>query len=228
MNGGNNMDEETKELITSLLMSDFDEIKPLIRSKVVNYEKNKEYLKEIPYIMIMDMAMVFEIWIGQKRGQFAISNVCLDLWGVNVAELYIQARENEKESFRVAPIKEVISEYIEIIEPGDSAIGEIHKANAEPMLYVVTNDIGYCGATVIASKETFKKFSYEHDYEKIIILPSSIHELIIFGTYDGYEYDIPKFREMLKEINDTQVDEHERLSYSVYVYDSVSNGIRIA
>jgi hypothetical protein len=176
----------------------------------------------------MDMAMVFEIWIGQEIGQFAISNVCLDLWGANVAELYIQAMENEKEMFKIIPITEVIAEMLENTDCDNSEILDISRINAVPMQYVVTNDIRHCGATAIANKDIFKKFSNEHGCDKIIIFPTSIHELIIIEAYDDYEYDISKFRDMVKEINDTQVDEHERLSYSIYVYDASSNRIRIA
>jgi hypothetical protein len=38
--------------------------------------------------------------------------------------------------------------------------------------------------------------------------------------YDNYDYDIPGFKKMVSEINDTQVRANEILSYSVYVYDA--------
>jgi hypothetical protein len=49
------------------------------------------------------------------------------------------------------------------------------------------------------------------------VIPSSIHEVIIVPSEDTYEAD--DIRNMIREINDTQVKVEEILSYSLYYFD---------
>lgn len=57
------------------------------------------------------------------------------------------------------------------------------------------------------------------------MIPSSVHELLILPaeTLEGWE----KVKNMLKEINDTQVEPEEILSYSLYYYDREEGKISI-
>lgn len=57
------------------------------------------------------------------------------------------------------------------------------------------------------------------------IIPSSVHELLILPS-DNTE-DSDKTREMIKEINDTQVSAEEILSYSLYFYEREENRLYI-
>ena len=53
----------------------------------------------------------------------------------------------------------------------------------------------------------------------LIILPSSVHEVILVPDdgITGKEF----YTDMVKEVNDAQVEPEERLSYNVYYYDRV-------
>lgn len=57
------------------------------------------------------------------------------------------------------------------------------------------------------------------------IIPSSIHELLILPSDNTDDSD--KIREMIKEINDTQVSAEEILSYSLYFYEREENRLYI-
>ena len=57
------------------------------------------------------------------------------------------------------------------------------------------------------------------------IIPSSVHELLILPS-DNTE-DSDKTREMIKEINDTQMEAEEILSYSLYWFDNIKGKICI-
>ena len=58
-----------------------------------------------------------------------------------------------------------------------------------------------------------------------IVLPSSIHETIILPPKDAKKYE--GLAKMVREVNDTQVDREERLSYHVYVYSRDEEMLRI-
>ena len=64
----------------------------------------------------------------------------------------------------------------------------------------------------------------EKQAEKVAILPSSIHEVLLI-PWDSSE-DIGYLRDMVTEINTTQVQLEEVLSNNVYIYDG--NEIKIA
>ena len=57
------------------------------------------------------------------------------------------------------------------------------------------------------------------------IIPSSIHEVLVLPS-DSTD-DSAKIREMIKEINDTQVAAEEILSYSLYFYNRDGNRLYI-
>lgn len=57
------------------------------------------------------------------------------------------------------------------------------------------------------------------------IIPSSIHELLLLPSDNTDDSD--KIREMIKEINDTQVAAEEILSYSLYFYEREENRLYI-
>ena len=58
-----------------------------------------------------------------------------------------------------------------------------------------------------------------------IVLPSSVHEVIILRPDSAVEYE--KLADMVKEVNDTQVSEEERLSYHVYAYNRSEERLKI-
>jgi hypothetical protein len=50
------------------------------------------------------------------------------------------------------------------------------------------------------------------------VIPSSVHEVIIVPSENTYESD--DIKDMIREINDTQVKLEEILSYSLYYFDN--------
>ena len=64
--------------------------------------------------------------------------------------------------------------------------------------------------------ETLHNISEEFG-SNLIILPSSIHEVIIIPYKDDISLQFCK--EMVTEINNTEVDREDILSNSVYIYD---------
>ena len=62
--------------------------------------------------------------------------------------------------------------------------------------------------------------------DKFIVLPSSVHELIVLRPRKSEEYE--RLAYMVQQVNDTEVSEEERLSYHVYVYSRDKDVLQIA
>ena len=58
-----------------------------------------------------------------------------------------------------------------------------------------------------------------------IVLPSSLHEMIVLPPKAESEYE--RLADMVREVNDTQVDIEERLSYHVYMYSRDEEALQI-
>ena len=61
--------------------------------------------------------------------------------------------------------------------------------------------------------------------KNLINQPRTDHEVILVPDDGMTEKEF--YREMVKEVNDTQVDPEERLSYNIYYYDRVLEKVTI-
>lgn len=61
--------------------------------------------------------------------------------------------------------------------------------------------------------------------DRFIVLPSSVNETIILPPKDVTEYE--GLAAKVREVNDTQVDVEDRLSYHVYVYSRDEEMLKI-
>jgi hypothetical protein len=71
-------------------------------------------------------------------------------------------------------------------------------------------------------RETAEKFGKD-----LMILPSSIHEVLLIPAKDD-EMNADELRQMVREVNDTQLALNEILSYHVYRYSQETEEISIA
>lgn len=91
---------------------------------------------------------------------------------------------------------------------------------------VVTNTSAAYGAEQIIKEETWQEIADRFGKKDWYILPSSIHEVIIVPKDLGPS--ARDFMDMVKTINATEVAPKDRLSDTVYMYDSNANEIVLA
>lgn len=82
---------------------------------------------------------------------------------------------------------------------------------------VLTNTDKFRGASYVLINEALKKVCEKMKVDEIFIIPSSIHEVICVPVTAGITET--ELKEMIREVNDKEVDPEERLSYDVYKYD---------
>lgn len=198
----------------------FEAIKDRIVYKVINANANDELLKHVPHKKIHDLAKVYYIELADRgegvRASVLIKNTLLKEWGVDEAEVFALAEENTEV---LCPAKIVFMSDI----LGELGVGIENDASVQ--MYVISNEKNYNGAAAIFYENTLKVFA---DFLKsdLYILPSSLHECILLPAEKGM--DVKGLKEMVHEVNRTQVEKEEVLSDSVYIYNRETNTIEIA
>lgn len=82
-------------------------------------------------------------------------------------------------------------------------------------LYVLTNKSKVKGASAILNKKALAEFGKKHNTDKVVVLPSSVHEMLLVPYTE--EIDIDTFSEMVEEVNNAEVDPTERLTDRAYI-----------
>lgn len=90
-------------------------------------------------------------------------------------------------------------------------------------LYVLSNVEKNYGASMITQPEVLQKLEQLFP-EGFYVLPSSVHEVLIVP--DNGEFDPRILGEMVREVNQKEVDRQEVLSDRVYSYDKDKHQIR--
>ena len=190
--------------------------------KLVNTEKNKELLEDIPHIEFLDLSIVFQCLVTQEdfgRASILIHNVHLKLWDVSVEILYQAAKENTQQlqGYEIKGMTEVLQE-IMCAEDSENFTEDNERSSfsgSVPM-YVLSNKSRVDGAACMLYPNLIQDFA-EAIQSSFYIIPSSIHELLLLPTRHLEESQ--EIKSMIREINDTQVSAEEILSYSLYLYD---------
>lgn len=207
---------------------DFNQVKDKICYRLINYVLNRELLDSIPHIKYLDLAKTYYVPCrinGTSSGNIIIYNSHLEMWGITAEELDTLAEDNTPRllspSFK--GINDCLSELAETSElPADEPT-DVPQALSH--MYVLTNSQKSNGAAAICYQGTLRDFSLKTGKDTII-LPSSIHETILLPLEDTD--NINNLKEMVKSVNETQVDPTERLSDSVYIYRKDTGQIEIA
>ena len=195
----------------------YETVRSRIIFKLINTEKNRELLRDVPYIPFHDLSIVFQCLVSEERfgnASILIHNVHLQLWKVNARELYECALGNTPllQGYELADMNTVLEEMKALGGIDDE---EIEDMQQEVPMYVLSNKSRINGASCILYKDILKDFAMVVDKD-LYVLPSSIHEVILLPS-DGTQ-ESEQLKEMVREINQSQVEKEEVLSDSVYYY----------
>ncbi len=217
-------------------LKNFEYIQDRVVFKLINYDDNLEFLRDVPHKRVLDLAMVFYFIVEDEVLGVAtatISNSHMDLWGVTEEQLYQLARVNtpsllgwELQSMDYL-IDEMLAQDLSPEFEADEAFQEFRKITlgrerrADSPMYVLTNTERFNGAGCMLYQDVLDKFAKEQESD-LYVLPSSIHEVIIIPCSKSPGRD--ELVGMVREINRTEVSVTDRLSDQVYRY-SLEEGI---
>ena len=200
--------------------SDYEAIRDNISYRLVNYEKNAGLLQNMPHRRFLDLAIVYQAVSFDKEagtGSILINREQAESWGVTEQALYRLARENTPKLFpaEVDSVGGILHRMG--VECGFSG-EELKQLDGRGLpLYTLTNTHRYMGAACILYPDTLQKIA-EVMKSDLFILPSSVHETLILPDNGMYTSD--GLKEMVHEVNVTQVAEEEVLSDNVYWYEN--------
>ena len=202
------------------ILIEFSKVKPLIKMKLINYEKNKQLLEEVVHRKELDLAIVFMIVLESKEnddlsGTILIRRELVDLWGISEDTLYQVAKDNMKNSFETTSLNSLIYTIMK-----QFGIEGFPVSNPLFELYVLTTSSRLNGAIGMLQTGLLKAFMQKHKVEQLIIFPSSVHEVLLF-PYNN-EVTKEKLYEMVREVNETKLEDVDFLSNNVYLFDGES------
>nr|WP_294495088.1 DUF5688 family protein [uncultured Mediterraneibacter sp.] len=211
----------------------YEGVKDRIVFKLINAEQNRKFLSTVPHMGFLDLAIVFYVLLEVTKEGTAAMTVSLshmEQWQVGTDMLWEDALNNVK---RLLPaefftmnyaLKEILKK--STVQDNTSASENLLLGNVRDRdgMYVLTNHIRNYGASCIAYPHLLEMIGniLEADF---YVLPSSVHEVVI--TPRHREISCEELDEMVKDINETQVEPEEVLSNHAYLYERGSGRLRI-
>ena len=205
----------------------YDGIRKQIVFKLINTAQNAAFLRSVPHIDFLDLSIVFYVLLEiteEGTASMAVTQEHVEQWDVSVKQLWESAAENVK---RLLPAEFFTMNYAlkEILKKGagmDKGEPEApqnllgNDSCVRDGMYVLSNSLRSYGAACII---------YPHILEMIwdilqtdfYVLPSSVHEVIITPCHRSITCE--ELDDMIKDINETQVDAEEVLSNHAYLYE---------
>ena len=208
-------------------------MKERIIFRLLNFEKNRKLLKDVPFIRFCDLAVVFHVLLkADTEGEIAmlIHKEHMHRWDKNLSALDLMelAQGNTP---RLLPAS--VRKMGEVLSDISSELGEKEGAEKAPIMdglgknipmYVVSNSSGLCGASVVLYPNVLRQLAWKTRSD-LVVFPSSRHEVLVTPLED--DTDFSELREMVRTVNDTTLQMSDFLSNQVYLYMAQDDEVHV-
>lgn len=214
-------------------LSQFEPIKSRIMFRIIHTASNETLLSNVPHFSFLDLSVVFYLFLERNAaGQMTalIHNSHAERWNVTAEELWRLAEENTPGVYPAEirsmtdMMKEIAMEKLGSSYDEDLIDSLLEDEENIAPLYVLSNANGLYGAGCILYKNVLKNFADSLNRD-LIILPSSIHEVLITPDLPGTSYE--DLSSMVTCINQKDVPMEDQLSNQVYLYTRADDKISI-
>lgn len=189
--------------------------------EVCNEEMNRRQLLHMPHEVKGNLALRYYLWIDhrRRRNTVLVNNALLAQWGISEETLRKDAWENMKKE--LPPIVCSLNELLaEVLGKGSMEIENI--STEDDFLHVISNTVKLHGASYMFDEELMDDLAEQFN-DDLVILPSSVHEVLFLRKKDAKNMD--ELLRTVVEVNSSMVPPEEVLSNSVYVYDRETHKI---
>ena len=198
---------------------EYGKAKEYLGVEVCNADKNAELLKSVPHERREDLALIYCVRrpVGERGWESAVVNHgMLKHWNMEEQELKAEAWKNMKRNSPPAfsSIEAVITDMLS----AQPKMQEEMKDLSSIPLYVLSNKEGTWGASYMFDSETMANIAEKLD-SSLIILPSSIHEVLILSESADMNMEISELQDMVRTVNQLEMKDAEVLSDNVYCFD---------
>ncbi len=219
------------------LINHFESISDRLEARLINGRQNAERLEGLPHYKFGDLALIFHIFFvvnGNEAGAVTVTNDIMKGWEVEPSKLLETALKNMSlyNPPSITPIEALL---FEALSPEDRANApeelveafneRMSRRMGSPGMYILTNKTRINGAVGMVHPEVISAFAKEAGTD-VFVLPSSIHECIVLP--DDGTCSVEELRQMVKNVNLTEVPTDEVLSDNVYVFKLSSGQMYIA
>lgn len=227
---------------------EFDRAAGRLAYRLVNYDRNRELLADIPHRRFLDLAVVYYLLIENHfigTGTALVYRSLQKLWGVDEEILYQTARANTDRllGYGITLMDQVIEELLQkdlMRGLGENPLGcdygeedveslarQIRRSLASgeaSEMYVMSNDSKYYGAAALLNEERLRMFAEEKG-GSFYVIPSSVHEVILVPA--GESLPKEELGALLREINMTEENGQEFLSDRIYYFDRTAGCLKL-
>lgn len=165
-------------------------------------------------VPFLDLVVYFRVAldVDGRPGTFIITDELYDHFGLCLDDLAENACKNaEKAGYTIRKLSAIMKEMF-----GESE-GFDELPEKDDRLYVMTNNRSEYGAAGILLRTNLDAFADEIGAEKMVILPSSVHEILIapIDLADGKD-----LRSIVNEVNSSDIiNDSIFLSNNIYIYN---------
>lgn len=207
-----------REVCEKELFRTWEEAKNKITVELVNHSWNEKMLRRVPHKDFLDLAVIFKLVLYETEYgsvQCIVTEALTDYWGINTKELLEVAVSN-----LYAQEFEIVSLTQEVEKMMGEDVDRNWKRNfidsGKEELFVLSNKHRKYGASGMLRTDLLAGFAESQGCD-LIILPSSVHELLLLP--DRGNLSIDALREMVGAVNKETVAEEERLSDEIYILE---------
>ena len=201
------------------LFSD-ENVKENVYFRIINKKRNKEFLKDVPHMTHESLAMIIALRVSDiedddGEGSIIIHNIHMERINFSEEELFTLARQNTPRLFPVwrKSLQEICTELPDYEETKN--------------IVVLTNQSKTYGAATIFYKGVLRETAEILKADKLVILPSSVHEVIVFKLSTDSETELQNYKEMVQSVNYQEVRTEEILDDTYYLYDKKTDRIKV-
>lgn len=200
--------------------------------ELIHTKQNEELLKNVPHREFLDMSVVCKLYVSEPyiegTGTICITNKLLENTSLSEEKLFSLAKENTLriKDFSIYNINEVIYRpAYESMPIQECSFEEFCRRLGieDSPLYIATSKDKFKGASIMLYEDILYEFAQKLN-SNLYILPSSVHEVLLCKTEGAQLWAL---KDMVPEINASELDLQERLSNQVYYFDKDTKEISI-
>ena len=198
-----------------------------IMPSVVNTEANEEYLRDLVCRNVMDLSLVYRIVVSEEEGLdlILITKDMLEEAGLTEGQLFERAKEYVMKNMRMRSFFEILCDDNCFNEPEEILFSDIRES--DPVIIVSYKEKINGGAILAMAAEDADILSGLRKEFPIVLLPSSIHEMLVYRGKDDYR-KLETFSSIVEEVNTREVLPEEMLSNSVYLLNPETGKVELA
>lgn len=219
---------------------DYEKMKSRVVYKLVNYERNRELLQDVPHRRFLDLAVVYYLLIENQfigSGTAMIYHHQRQLWQVDEETLYRMASANTERilGHEITPMRQVILSLLQRdmrqqlegnLRTGACTGSQVDRWAVEILdrmlpqerydMYVLSNESKYLGAAAALDTGRLRAFADKMGCG-LHVIPSSVHEMIVLPETQPLKRE--DLQRLLREINAEEENVQDFLSDQVYYFD---------